>query len=237
MNSTKFRFVIETKKVPFVSNPLIEYTENSDRNRLYCEIYYDNVLISKGIILDFYKEFENMEDFFGNVSTHILTFEWNGKVYTKNTYFGQIVFEIKNYKSPSLDIKTKEKYINEIVAVFDGYVKSLLRNNVNLVLGFVPSSTKLPDEIANKLAKINNILLNNFIFKSSNILSKNLIAFDEQSFDKYSIDFKNIENSSQFLIIDDVVGTGATYCELMYKLYNFNKKMNYFLAIVKDVKR
>jgi len=155
----------------------------------------------------------------------------------KNTYFGQIVFEIKNYKNPSLNIKTKEKYINEIVAIFDGYVKSLLRNNVNLALSFVPSSSKSPDEIANKLAKINNISLNNFIFKNSNIQSKNLITFDEQSFDKYNIDFKNIENTNQFLIIDDVVGTGATFCELMYKLYYFNKQINYFLAIVKDVKR
>ena len=237
MNYKKFKFIIKSNKIPIVNNPIIEYIEDEKRNKLLCEIYYDGNLISKGVILDFYKKFENMEDFFGNIFTHILTFEYNDKTYTKNTYFGQIVFKIKNYKNPPLNIKTREKYINEIVAIFDGYVNSLLKNNINLSLGFVPSSSKLPDEIVNKLAKINNISLNNFIFKNRNIQSKNLTTLDLQSFNKYGIDLNNFDKNSTFLVIDDVVGTGATFCELMYKLYNFNKKINYFLAIVKDVKR
>ena len=196
---------------------------------------YDNNLIAKGIILDFYKEFENIE--IGEKHTHILTFEWNGEIYTKNTYFGQMVFEIKNYKNPSLNIKTKEKYINEIVAIFDGYIKSLLKRDKNLTLGFVPSSSKLPDEITNKLDSINKLSFNNFIFKNSDIQSKNITTIANQHFDKYHIDLNIFKKDSTFLIIDDVVGTGATFCELMYILYNFNRKINYFLAIVKDVKR
>jgi len=233
MKREKFRIIIKAKKVPFVNNPIIEYVEDGKKNRLFCEIYYDNNLIAKGIILDFYKEFENIE--LGEKYSHVLTFKWKGKIYTKNTYFGQIVFKIKNYKNPPLNIKTKERYINEIVAIFDGYVKSLLSKN--LILGFIPSSSKLPDEITGKLADINKLSVNNFIFKNSNTQSKNITIIANQDFDKYQVNLNNFKKDSTFLIIDDVIGTGATFCEVMYKLYNFNKKTNYFLAIVKDVKR
>jgi hypothetical protein len=237
VNKEKFKIFIKAKKIPIINNPIIEYVQDSRRNRLFCEIYYDNILISKGVILDFYKEFENIEVFLGEKYTHILTFDWSGKTYTKNTHFGQIVYKLKNFKNPPLENMIRENYINEIVAIFDGYVKSLLSNNVNLALDFVPSSSRLPDEIANKLSIINKVPLCNFICKSNIIQSKNLTAFDEQFFNKYNIDIDNIDKNITFLVVDDVVGTGATFCEIMYKLYNFNQKINYFLAIVKDVKR
>jgi hypothetical protein len=172
MNKDKFKIFIKADTIPIIDNPIIKYIEDDKRNRLFSEIYYNDNLIAKGIILDFYKEFENIE--LGEKHTHVLTFEWNGKIYTKNTYFGQMVFKIKNYKNPPLNIKTKEKYINEIVAIFDGYVKSLLKKDKNLILGFIPSSSKLPDEITNKLANINKLPFNNFIFKKSDIQSKNI---------------------------------------------------------------
>jgi hypothetical protein len=235
MNKEKFKIIIKSKKVPIINNPIIKYIEDDRKKRLFCEIYYDNNLIAKGVILDFYKEFENIE--LGEKYTHILTFEWNGKIYAKNTHFGQMVFKIKNYKNPLLDIKTKEKYINEIVAIFDGYVKSLLKRDKSLILGFIPSSSKLPDEITGKLADINKLPFNNFIFKNRDIQSKNITTIANQCFDKYQINVNDFKKDSTFLIIDDVIGTGASFCEIMYKLYNFNKKINYFLAIVKDVKR
>ena len=67
--------------------------------------------------------------------------------------------------------------------------------------------------------------------------SKSLVSITYQSFDKYIVSLQNLDKSETFLIVDDVVGTGATFCEVMYKLYSFNQKINYFLAIVKDVKR
>ena len=47
MNSYQnFKLIIKAKKVPIVSNPIISYTEdkNKNNNHLYCEIYWKNIL-------------------------------------------------------------------------------------------------------------------------------------------------------------------------------------------------
>jgi predicted amidophosphoribosyltransferase len=111
----------------------------------------------------------------------------------------------------------------------------LWESDIN-ILTFIPSSLKIPDEIAYKISQKIKIPLKNIISKKNNQESKNL-SLKEQSFDKYEINFDKINKNDIFLVIDDVVGTGATFCEIMYKLYYFNKKVNYFLAVVKDVKR
>jgi len=115
--------------------------------------------------------------------------------------------------------------------------KSLVGHDVTLTLEYVPSSSKIPDEIAYSLAQIYQLPLERFIQKNSDIPSKQLTTIGEQTLNKYILDFSKLDKESTFLIIDDVVGTGATICEIMYKLYNFNSKMNYFLSVVKDVKR
>jgi hypothetical protein len=60
------KLFVKAKKTPIINNPIIEYIEDKNRNtnRLYCEIYWKNILIAKGVVLDFYKEFENIEDLF-----------------------------------------------------------------------------------------------------------------------------------------------------------------------------
>ena len=238
-NYKNFKLIIKAKKVPIVNNPIIEYIEEKDRksNHLYCEIYNDTVLISKGIILDFYKEFENIVDFFGNTSTSISQFEWQGKIYTKNTYFGQKIFEIKNFINPPIDKKRKEQYLSEIVNIFNHYLTSLINHGIYPIISYIPSSSKIPDDIAYNLSILNNLKLSHIIQKKSDLQSKSLASITSQSFDKYIVSLQNLDKSETFLIIDDVVGTGATFCEVMYKLYCFNRKINYFLAIVKDVKR
>ncbi|SFP89334.1 hypothetical protein [Hydrogenimonas thermophila] len=134
----------------------MSYLEDKNRktSNLYCEIYYNNILISKGIVLDFYKEFENIVDFFGNISTHILTFEWQDKLYTKNTYFGQKIFEIKNFINPPLDLKKRKNYLDEITSIFDFYVKNLIQNSITPIVSYIPSSSKIPDDIAYQIANI-----------------------------------------------------------------------------------
>jgi len=239
MNIENFKIVIKARKIPIIDNPIIEYIEDKGRQttHLYSEIYHNSALISKGVILDFYKKFENIEDFFGNMITRIKTFEWYGRLYTKNTYFGQKIYELKNFNDPPIDNSKRESYLNEIASVFEPYIRSLIEHDVALTSGYVPSSSKIPDEIAHRLAQIFQLPLKSFIQKNSDVPSKQLTVIDEQTFNKYMLDFSKLDKNSTFLIIDDVVGTGATICEIMYKLYNFNKKTNYFLAIVKDVKR
>ena len=144
---------------------------------------------------------------------------------------------MKNFNDPPIDNFKRESYLNEIVTVFEPYVKSLIERNVALTLGYVPSSSIIPDEIAYRLAQIYRLPLESFIQKSSNIPSKQLTTIDKQTLNKYTLDFSKLNKESTFLIIDDVVGTGTTICEIMYKLYNFNLKINYFLSVVKDVKR
>jgi len=126
MSIRNFKIIIKARKVPVVDNPIIEYIEDNkmQTTHLYIGIYHSNTLISKGVILDFYKEFENIEDFFGNRVTRIKTFEWHGKLYTQNTYFGQKVYEMKNFNDPPIDNFKRESYLNEIVSAFEAYVKS-----------------------------------------------------------------------------------------------------------------
>ena len=230
----KFRLIIKAKKVPVIDNPIIEYIEDKNINHLHCEIYYGNNLIAKGVILDFYKEFENIVDFLGIKTTRISQFEWKGKLYTRNTYWGQKIFEIKHFINPPVDEEKRDKYIGEITDIFKYYIKSLIEEGINLSISYIPSSSKIPEEIAHNLSVISNIKLSPIIQKNSNRQSKSLTTIDFQNFDKYTIDLKDIDKTYTFLIIDDVVGTGATFCEVMYK---FNEKINYFLAVVKDVKR
>ncbi len=232
LNYQNFKLIIKAKKVPIVSNPIISYIEDKNNNHLYCEIYWKNILIAKGIILDFYKEFENIEDF-----TYVSTFEWQGQIYTKNTYFGQKIFEIKNFTNPPLDEQKRKSYLSEMVNNFTPYIESLINHSINPIISYVPSHSKIPENIAYQLANDNNLQIVNIIQKNSSFQSKNLTAIDTQSFDKYIVNLQGISKNNTFVIIDDVVGTGATFCEVMYKLYEFNQKINYFLAVVKDVKR
>lgn len=235
-----FKITIKAKKVPVnINNEIIKYIQDTTipNNHLQCEVFFQDTLIAQGIVLDFYKEFEILQDFNQNLFTHILTFEWNNTTYTKNTNFGQKIYEIKNFKNPPIQQEKRELYINEIVSYFDGYVKYLKQNYNFLNITFIPSSSKIPDEIATKLSTINTIPLKPIISKNSSTASKTITSLSTQQFNKYSIDLSQSNVDDTFIVIDDVMGTTASICETMYKLYNFNKRVNFFFIPVKDVKR
>lgn len=235
-----FKIVIKAKKIPVnINNEIISYTQDTTipNSHLKCEVFSQDTLIAQGIILDFYKEFEILQDFNQNPFTHILTFEYNGREYQKYTYFGKKLYEMKYLKSPPIQQVTRESYIDEIISHFHGYIKYLKDNYRNLNTTFIPSSSKIPDEIATKLSAINSIPLKTIISKNSSTASKTITSLSTQQFNKYSIDLSQSNINDTFIVIDDVMGTTASICETMYKLYNFNKKVNFFFIPVKDVKR
>lgn len=95
----------------------------------------------------------------------------------------------------------------------------------------------IPDNIANKLAQINSLPLKTIISKNIQVSSKSMTNLSTQQFNKYTIDLSQSNINDTFIVIDDVMGTTASICETMYKLYDFNKKVNFFFIPVKDVKR
>ncbi len=235
-----FKITIKAKKVPLnINNKIIEYIQDStlQNNHLHCEIYFQEILISQGIILDFYKEFEILEGFDKVPFTHILTFEYNGREYQSFTKFGKTIYEMKYLNNPPIENKIRELYIDNIISHFNGYINSLKENYSNLNITYIPSQSKIPDDISNKLSKVNTIPLKANISKSSSVSSKSITNLSTQEFNKYSVDLSQSNTNDNFILIDDVIGTSASLCETMYKLYNFNKKVNFFFIPVKDVKR
>jgi len=92
MVANDFKIIIKAKKIPvIISNDIIEYIQDATipNNHLHCKVFFQDVLIAQGIVLDFYKEFEVLQDFNQNLFTHILTFEYNNRTYQKYTYFGK----------------------------------------------------------------------------------------------------------------------------------------------------
>ncbi len=222
-----FKFIIESKKIPILQEPsIMKYVMNEERTILFCKIFYKENIIAKGIILDFYKEFDIRRNQYGKSYTQIIT----------NTQLGNMVYKIKYYKNPPLPITEKNRYLNTIVDIFEEDILKGI-NPSNKVMSFIPSKSKIPDEIAQKLAQKTGIPIQDFIKKKSNIESKNQSDIFDKDLNLYSIDFDKIDKSDKCIIIDDVVGTGASLCEVMYKLHKFNNQINIFLAIVKDVKR
>lgn len=144
---------------------------------------------------------------------------------------------MKYLNNPPIKKEIRESYINEIISHFNGYIKYLKENYSNLNITFIPSSSKIPDDITTKLSIINSIPLKTIISKNSSISSKSMTNLSTQQFNKYSIDLSQSNSNDAFILIDDVIGTSASLCETMYKLYNFNKKVNFFFIPIKDVKR
>lgn len=243
----KFRIDVITKQsIPInINNPILNYIQDNERkgDRLFVKVYYDNIEIGRGIILDFYKQFEVIEDF-GEAHTRVLSFEHNGKTMFKNTSLGNMIYRIKNFKNPPINDDEREKYINEITSIFEKYALSIKENINNLKLSYVPSSTKTPDEIAQKIQKNINIDLVNIVKKNveHTTSSKEITDFDtamEHAKSKYIFneDLLNQNKETQYLIVDDVMGNGSTIATILKKLYDITKLPNYFLIVVKDVKR
>jgi len=144
---------------------------------------------------------------------------------------------MKYLHNPPILNKTRELYIDNILFHFNGYINYLKDSHDNLHITYIPSQSKIPDEISYKLSEINSIPLKACISKNSLIHSKTMTKLSSQQLNKYFIDLSQVNIDDNFILIDDVMGTSASLCETMYKLYNFNKKVNFFFIPVKDVKR
>ncbi len=235
-----FKIIIKAKKVPVnIDNEIINYVQDDtlQNNHLHCEIHFQETLIAQGIILDFYKEFEILEGFNKVPFTHILTFEYNGREHQSYTKFGNIIYKIKYLTNKPITEEMRELYLDEIISYFNGYINYLKENYTNLNITYIPSQSKIPDDLSSKLSKINTIPLKANISKNSSVSSKSITNLSIQEFNKYSVDLSQSNTNDNFILIDDVMGTSASLCETMYKLYNFNKKVNFFFIPVKDVKR
>ena len=235
-----FKIIIKAKKVPVnIDNEIIEYVRDTtlQNSHLHCEIFFQDILIAQGIILDFYKKFEILEGFNKVPFTHILTFEYNGREHQSYTKFGKTIYEMKYLNDPPIKNTIRESYINTIISHFNGYINSLKENYTNLNITYIPSQSKIPDDISSKLAEINTIPLKANISKNSSVSSKSITNLSTQDFNNYSVDLSQSNTNDIFILIDDVIGTSASLCETMYKLYAFNKKVNFFFVPVKDVKR
>jgi len=240
LNIYDFKISIKAKKVPVnIDNKIINYIQDvtMPNNHLFCEIFFKKTLIAQGIILDFYKEFEILEGFNKTLFTHILTFEYNGREHQSYTRFGKTIYEMKYLNNPAIEKKIRESYIDNIISHFNGYINDLKENYTNLNITYIPSQSKIPDEISSKVSQIHKIPLKANISKNSLIQSKTITSLSTQQLDKYSIDLSKSNINDNFILIDDVMGTSASLCETMYKLYGFNKKVNFFFIPVKDVKR
>ena len=69
--------IISKNIVPVnIDNPILTYKQDKNRqsDRLLVKVYYDDIEIGVGIILDFYKQFEIIEDF-GEPQTRVISFE------------------------------------------------------------------------------------------------------------------------------------------------------------------
>ena len=238
--------IISKNIVPVnIDNPILTYKQDKNRqsDRLLVKVYYDDIEIGVGIILDFYKQFEIIEDF-GEPQTRVISFEHKGNIKFTNTYFGNTIYRIKNFKNPKIAEEERERYIQEITAIFNTYLPFLEEKAPNFKLSYIPSSARIPDDICKNLSNLSKKEIVKIVDKNPNdtIDSKSITTFEDSlnhSNTKYIFDeAKIVQNKkSQFLIVDDVFGNGSSIFTILKKLYDTTKMLNYFFIVVKDVKR
>ncbi|MCT7619182.1 hypothetical protein [Aliarcobacter butzleri] len=237
----KFKIKIRYKNnVPvYPKNPYIEYEKviTRDNEHLFTEIFYDNVIIGKGIILDFYKYFEIKKSDWGNLYTFPLN----------RTQLGEKIYKIKFYKEPPIPYSLKEQYIESFLElfqnIFDKLNRKIILNKQTLCISYIPSSSGIPNILASKLSTKFDLELKELISKDDSLVSsKNIDDYIESmkhSQKKYKFDTNFIEKNkdSIYLIIDDVFGLGSSIITAMKHFYDITKKINFFFCIVKDTKR
>ena len=237
----KFTIEIRTKQhVPVhPKNPYLTYMQDDSRkgDRLSVKIFYDDIEIGRGVILDFYKQFEIIEDF---GTSHVNV--------GRSTTLGDRIYKLKYFKNPAISKEQRKFFIKSFVESFEPYIKQLKkhkkREGCNCFLTYVPSSTKTPDRIAKGLSKSTDVKLANIIYKNSAETqdSKNIDDYMEsmllaQRKYLFDTDFISSNVDAQYIIIDDVMGLGSSMLTTLKALYDMTGKMNYFLIVVKDVKR
>lgn len=241
----KFKLEIHTNRTtPIVQdNPALSYVYDRDIDELFVKVYFDGTEIGQGIILDFYKEFTNIETN-GEIHTQIKTFPFHDRTKQKFTNFGNKIYQLKYLKSPPIANHLRDNYISEFANAINHYIPSLQEIVEDLKITFIPSSTKTPDSIANLLSQFTSLELAHIISKNPQIQSdsKNISDFYismENSLNKYILDETYLKENidSQYIIIDDVMGNGSSILNVLKKLNDLNHKTNYFFIAVKDVKR
>ncbi len=241
----KFKIEIHTNRItPIVKdNPTLYYIHDRDTDELFVKLFYDNVEIAQGIILDFYKEFINIE-INGKQETQIKTFPFHDRTKQKYTNFGNKIYQIKYLQNPPMPEQKRMNYINEFTNAINHYIPSLKEINEILKITFIPSSTKTSDDIATSLSRLSSLDLANIISKNPKSVgnSKNITDFHtsiQHAQNKYILDMAYLEanKDTKYIVIDDVMGNGSSILTIMKKLYDTTNMLNYFFIVVKDIKR
>jgi len=238
----KFKIEIYTNRTtPIVQdNFALSYVYDKDIDELFAKIYFNGIEIGQGIILDFYKEFTNIETN-GEMQTQIKTFPFHDRTKQRYTNFGNKIYQLKYLKNPPVPKQQRVSYISEFANAINHYLPSLKEINENLTISYIPSSTNTPDDIALALSEFSSLELANIITKNTQSIvdSKNITDFNvsmQYAQSKYILD-KEANIDSNFIILDDVMGNGSSILTVMKKLHDLNHKINYFFIVVKDVKR
>jgi pyrimidine operon attenuation protein/uracil phosphoribosyltransferase len=239
---TKFKIEIHTnKETPIINNTNLFYIKDEAIDELFVKIYYDSIEIGQGIILDFYKEFLNI-DFNGEKITQIKTFPFHSGTKEKYTNYGNKIYQLKYLKNPFIPKTQRNIYINKFANDINQYITQLLEINEDLKLAYISSTSQVPDDIAKELENITSLKIANVVLKNSGIDSKNITTFKEgidNSILKYSIDESYLTTNldTRYIIIDDVMGSGSSIATVLKKLYDKTQKLNYFFIVAKDVRR
>jgi hypothetical protein len=236
----KFKVEIYTnKETPITDNTNLTYIKDETRDDLFVKIYYDKIEIGRGIILDFYKEFENIEEN-GNIVTKIKTFSSNGKTHESFTNYGQKIYKLKYLKSPPIKKEERKVFIKFFADEMNTYVKEIINKYKNIKLSYISSSSLIPDEIVNQIKELSSLEIADIIIKNSGQDSKSIETFKagvENSSSKYTLNESLLSLSHQYIIIDDVMGNGSSIATILKKLYDKTNTLNFFLIVAKDVKR
>lgn len=193
--------------------------------------------IGQGVILDFYKQFEIIEDF---GASHV-NVGWS-------TTLGDRIYKLKYFKNPPISKERRKLFISSFVDSFVPYIEQLKKKTkeekCDCYLTYIPSSTKTPDRIVKKLSKETSLPIADIISKDTNDTtdSKNIDDYFESmehAQKKYVFDETFIAShpDAQYIIIDDVMGLGSSILTTLKSIYDITGKLNYFLIVVKDVKR
>lgn len=120
-------------------------------------------------------------------------------------------------------------------------LNEIVKENPNLTLTFIPSSSKIPERLSEIYAKRFNLEIKNLIIKKEGFkVSKGLETWEESlsnAFEKYEINKALIDENSKYFIIDDIFGFGGSMVAVLQKIYDITKKVNFFFCVAKDTKR
>ena len=217
-----------------IGNPVLEYIEDKERksSRLRAQVFYDDLDIGVGVILDFYKHFEIIEDF-GYTQTRALN---------RHTHIGSRVYKLKYYRSPPLPDTDRKEYLDAFTDILQKYVEKIKSVKPGLGLTYIPSSRRVPDDIAYELGQRTGLEVHPFISINQEMENelKNIEDMDlalELCEKKYLLDEAVLHPEKTYIIIDDIIGYGASIITILKKLYHLTNRKNYFLVLAKDVKR